>query len=56
MVKLAIITDLHSVVPESYSGISTNFIVQKLKSPHTIDYKLFESLGINFQKFEMIVK
>jgi hypothetical protein len=24
--------------------------------PNTIDYKLFESLGINFQKFEMMVK
>ena len=33
MVKLAIIADLHSAVPESYSGTSTSFIVQILKYP-----------------------
>lgn len=44
--------------------IELESLIEKIKKwnqkygeyPNTIDYKLFESLGINFQKFEMIVK
>ena len=44
--------------------IELESLIEKIKKwnqkygeyPNTIDYKLFESLGISFQKFEMIVK